>query len=79
MLHQRCASDKRTYLKILTNGSAFTNGSASEGNGIRANTDITEMDLNRNGSPSFDVASWKEQIIDFRAFEESLFFGDKHD
>lgn len=73
MLHQRCASDKRPYLKMLTNGSA------SEGNGIRANTDITEMDLNRNGSPSFDVASWKEQIIDFRAFEESLFFGDKHD
>jgi hypothetical protein len=37
------------------------------------------MDLNRDGSPSFDVASWKEQIVDFRAFEESLFFGDKHD
>ena len=64
MLHQRCASENRPYLKMLTHGSA--------------NTNITEMDLNGNGNPSFDVASWKEQIVAFRAFKESL-FGEKHD
>ncbi len=73
MLHQKCAPEKRPYLKMLTKRGA------AEGTGIRADTNITEMDLNRNGNPSFDVALRKEQIVAFRAFEESLFFGEEHD
>ena len=72
LLHQRCTSERRPYLKI------FTKEFAAESDTICDDTNATKMGVNKKCTPSFNVASWKEQIVAFRSFE-SLFVGSKHD
>jgi len=71
LLHQRCTSEIRPYLKILMKERV------AESDNIFDDAYPTKC-VNKNCTSSFHAASRKERIVAFRSFE-SLLLGNKHD
>ncbi|KAL3793702.1 hypothetical protein ACHAW5_008049 [Stephanodiscus triporus] len=71
LLHQKCTSEMRPYLKILMKECV------AERDNIFDDANPTKC-VNKNCSSSSHAASRKEQLVAFRSFE-SLLLGNKHD